>query len=78
MSDKAKTTKRPQYKAGDLILVRLDEADAHDLTGGHSTRITECTIPRDRVHLAIDDRNRVVKAWREAGVPCLQVAEGAF
>jgi hypothetical protein len=36
------------------------------------------TIPRDRVLLAIDDRNRVVKAWRDAGIPCLQVADGDF
>jgi hypothetical protein len=28
--------------------------------------------------LAFDDRNQVVKMWRENGVPCLQVAEGDF
>lgn len=28
--------------------------------------------------MAFDDRNRVVKAWRDAGVPCAQVAEGDF
>lgn len=28
--------------------------------------------------MAFDDRNRVVKAWRSAGVPCAQVAEGDF
>lgn len=28
--------------------------------------------------MAFDDRNRVVKAWRAAGVPCAQVAEGDF
>ena len=28
--------------------------------------------------MAFDDRNRVVRAWREAGVPCAQVAEGDF
>jgi len=28
--------------------------------------------------LAFDDRNRVVSAWREAGVRCLQVAPGDF
>ena len=28
--------------------------------------------------LAFDDRTRVVKAWRAAGVPCAQVAEGDF
>lgn len=28
--------------------------------------------------LAFDDRNRVVAAWRAAGIPCAQVAEGNF
>lgn len=28
--------------------------------------------------MAFDDRNRVVAAWRSAGVPCAQVAEGDF
>ena len=28
--------------------------------------------------MAFDDRNRVVKAWREAGIPCAQVADGDF
>lgn len=27
---------------------------------------------------AFDDRNRVVKMWRERGVPCAQVADGDF
>jgi phosphoglycolate phosphatase-like HAD superfamily hydrolase len=28
--------------------------------------------------MAFDDRTRVVQAWRKAGVPCMQVAEGDF
>jgi uncharacterized HAD superfamily protein len=28
--------------------------------------------------MAFDDRNRVVKMWRERGIPCAQVAEGDF
>lgn len=28
--------------------------------------------------MAFDDRNRVVAAWRAAGVPCAQVADGNF
>jgi phosphoglycolate phosphatase-like HAD superfamily hydrolase len=28
--------------------------------------------------MAFDDRSRVVKSWREAGIPCAQVAEGDF
>ncbi|MCK5639714.1 MAG: hypothetical protein KAJ19_02915 [Gammaproteobacteria bacterium] len=29
-------------------------------------------------YLCLDDRNSVVEMWREAGVPCFQVAEGDF
>jgi phosphoglycolate phosphatase-like HAD superfamily hydrolase len=28
--------------------------------------------------MAFDDRDQVVKMWREKGIPCVQVAEGAF
>ena len=28
--------------------------------------------------MAFDDRTRIVRAWRAAGVPCAQVAEGDF
>jgi|ERR1700722_1331007 len=28
--------------------------------------------------MAFDDRDRVVRAWRAAGIPCAQVAEGDF
>lgn len=28
--------------------------------------------------MAFDDRNQVVKMWRENGIPCAQVAEGNF
>jgi len=28
--------------------------------------------------MVFDDRNRVVKSWRAAGIPCAQVAEGDF
>lgn len=31
-----------------------------------------------KVHYVLDDRNRVVKAWRDMGLRCLQVAEGDF
>ena len=37
----------------------------------------EGLVPQ-RVAFVLEDRNRVVKAWREAGYTCLQVAEGDF
>lgn len=33
---------------------------------------------RNRLVGAFDDRDRVVKMWRDAGVACFQVAEGEF
>lgn len=34
--------------------------------------------PKYDVHFVLDDRDRVVKMWREQGLKCLQVAEGDF
>ena len=33
---------------------------------------------RERIVLAVDDRDLVVEMWRRNGVPCLQVASGKF
>jgi hypothetical protein len=41
--------------------------------------LTEMEPPeRNRLIATFDDREKVVKMWREAGVPCFQVAPGAF
>lgn len=40
--------------------------------------LADGTIPRERVLCAYDDRDKVVAAWRAAGVPCFQVAPGDF
>lgn len=39
---------------------------------------TENIAPYWDVLLVLEDRNRVVKMWREIGLPCFQVAEGDF
>ncbi len=31
-----------------------------------------------RLTAVFDDRDRVVQMWRDAGVPCFQVADGDF
>jgi hypothetical protein len=33
---------------------------------------------RERLVATFDDRDRVVKMWRDAGVTCFQVAPGEF
>ena len=35
-------------------------------------------LPKERIAYVLDDRDSVVKMWREAGLTCLQVAEGDF
>lgn len=35
-------------------------------------------LPKDKIAFSIDDRNRVVKMWRDNGITCLQAAEGDF
>jgi predicted kinase len=35
-------------------------------------------LPKDRIAFSIDDRDQVVKMWRENGITCYQVAEGNF
>lgn len=39
--------------------------------------LTDLTKP-DRVMCVFDDRDKVVKMWRDTGLTCFQVAEGAF
>lgn len=52
-----------------------------DCTGDDVLKVSwlkDGTIPKERVLCVFDDRARVVKAWRKAGIPCYQVAEGDF
>ena len=35
-------------------------------------------LPKDRIGYVLDDRNQVVKMWRDNGLTCLQVAPGDF
>jgi hypothetical protein len=40
--------------------------------------VNEGRIPKDRILCVFDDRDKVVKMWRDADITCFQVAEGAF
>lgn len=35
-------------------------------------------VPTKEILCVLDDRNKVVKMWRELGLTCLQMAEGDF
>lgn len=36
------------------------------------------TLPRERIAMVFDDRDKVVAMWRRQGLTCLQVAPGDF
>lgn len=40
--------------------------------------VNEGRIPKDRILCVFDDRDKVVKMWRDNGITCFQVAEGDF
>lgn len=40
--------------------------------------VQDGTIPKERILCVFDDRDKVVRMWRENGIPCYQVAEGDF
>lgn len=40
--------------------------------------VKEADIDFRDIYLVLEDRNSMVKAWRKAGVRCLQVADGDF
>lgn len=51
--------------------------DSRDDTIVKREILTELRKKYDIV-MAFDDRDRVVKMWRDEGIPCFQVAEGSF
>jgi len=55
--------KTKDYRSDDII--KLELLDQMKIDGYNPT-------------IALDDRDRVVKAWRSVGIRCLQVAEGNF
>lgn len=73
-----------------LLDIPIDEMfmrPGPDLRGRRDTRADDVVKvwlyrrfiePRYRVVYVVDDRERVVKAWRQLGLACFQVAEGAF
>lgn len=59
-----------------LIMRRADDKTDDDKL--KPSWLTDGQIDRERVAFALDDRDRVVAAWRAAGIPCFQVAPGNF
>lgn len=60
-----------------IILMRSDDDHRHD-TEVKPELLTNSGIELDSIAFVLEDRNSMVKKWRELGLICLQVAEGDF
>lgn len=61
----------------DLLFMRQEDDDRQD--GIVKWELYEEHIrPNYNIEFVLDDRNHVVKMWREHGLKCLQVEEGDF
>lgn len=61
----------------DMLIMRPDE-DRRDDYKLKRAWVISGRIPRDEIITVFEDRGRVVKMWREEGIPCAQVNEGDF
>lgn len=60
-----------------LLLMRKDNDHRHD-TEVKPELLKEAGITSENVLFILEDRNSMVKKWRDLGFICLQVAEGDF
>ena len=60
-----------------LLLMRPDNDHRH-YTEIKPELLTKAGIDWDSISFILEDRNSMVKKWREMGLICLQVAEGDF
>lgn len=80
-SDECADQTRAWLDANDLPYARLYMRAAGDHRDDVIVKIELLSQLRDDGYepiMVFEDRARVVKAWREAGIPCAQVAEGDF
>ena len=61
----------------DCLLLRKDGDFRHD-TIVKPEMLANAKIPLEKILYVLEDRNSMVKKWRELGLICLQVAEGDF
>lgn len=60
-----------------LLLMRPDDDHRHDSII-KPLLLEMAGVPMDEIAFVLEDRNSMVKKWRELGLRCLQVAEGDF
>jgi hypothetical protein len=63
-----------------VVYDHLEMRRADSRTDDHVLKLqwVEALGIRERIWLILEDRDRVVKAWRDAGYPCMQVRPGNF
>jgi hypothetical protein len=61
----------------DMMLLRKDGDHRHE-TEVKPEMLAEAGIQLEDIAFVLEDRNSMVKKWRELGLICLQVAEGDF
>lgn len=61
----------------DLLLMRKSDDNRNDAIVKYEMLVNDI-IPHYFIHWVFDDRDRVVKMWREAGLRCYQVNYGSF
>ncbi len=61
----------------DRLLMRADDDRRHDKTV-KPEMLKNARIDLNEIAFILEDRDSMVKKWRELGVICLQVAEGDF
>lgn len=54
--------------------LKMDWLGEHKYNG----EFREAHVDKDKILVVYDDRDGVVKMWRQQGIPCFQVAEGNF
>lgn len=80
-SDEVRDKTEQWLKDNNIIYHKLIMRKAGDYTGDDELKVSwleDGQINKQEVLCVFDDRDRVVRAWRDAGLPCFQVAAGEF
>lgn len=67
----------PEVAFNSILLMRPNNDHRHD-TEIKPMLLETAGINHDSIDFVLEDRNSMVKKWRELGLRCLQVAEGDF
>lgn len=75
VAEKQTLTWLKKYRIFPEKLIMRQEGDHTD---DHILKLKMVEDFKDRIAFVFEDRTRVVKMWRDAGIPCFQVADGDF